>query len=182
MEIPSDEWFERINREFRANDVDVRRRPFLALDRYCKDFRVKALPFDAAPAKRIFDWFYENTKPESHQIGSLFTGAFYYDACFWAVDIPIGYGQFKLEAPDSLRGMSPRMKQDLTTVPRDAWIYALFWVDCLDYAFGFDDMNKDPTLNPFGIALLRNGDKELRAAVSQLLEHPEVAQEIWAAG
>lgn len=171
MEIPSDEWIERVNREFRANDVDVRRRPFLALDRYCTDYRVKALSFDSTPAKRIFEWFYTNTKPESHHIGSLFTGAYYYDACFWPVDIPVGYGQFKLEAPDSLRGMSSQMKQDLLTVPRDAWSYVLFWVYCLDYAFGFDDMNKSPTLNTFGTALLRNADRELRAAISQLLEH-----------
>ena len=55
MEIPSDEWLERVNREFRANDVDVRRRPFLALDRYCTDYRVKALSFDSGPTKQIFD-------------------------------------------------------------------------------------------------------------------------------
>jgi HEPN domain-containing protein len=67
--------------------------------------------------------------------------------------------------------MPPGIKQDLMTVPRDAWSYALFWVDCLDYAYGFDDVVKDASLNSFGLALLRNGDKELRAAISQLLEH-----------
>lgn len=171
MENPSDEWLDRINREFRAQNVDVRHRPVFALDRYCKDFGVQSLMFNSPQAKRIFDWFCKNTKPESHHAGSLFTGVFYYDACFWAVDIPIDYGRFQIEAPDCLRGMSSRLKQDMMSIAKDASNYLLFWVDCLDYAFGFEDMNKNTTLNSFGAALLQNGDKELRAAVSQLLEH-----------
>ena len=171
MENPPDEWLDCINHEFRAQSVDVRRRPFLALGRYCQDFKVQSLMFGSPPAKRIFDWFCENTKPESHHIDSLFAGVFYYDTCFWAVDIPIGYGRFHLEAPDCLRGMSPQLKKDMMLATKDAWSYALFWADCIDYAFGLEDLTKDSTLNSFGAALLQNGDKELRAAVSQLLEH-----------
>lgn len=171
MKIPPEDWFQWVNREFREQDVAVGQRPFLALDRYCKDFRVRALPFDAPAAKAIFDWFSSNTKPESHHIGALFTGAFYYDASFWAVDIPIGYGRFKLDAPNSLRGMPHHVKQELMTHARDAWSYVQFWVDCLDYAYGFDDIQKDPACAPFGLALLENADRELRAAISQLLEH-----------
>lgn len=171
MKIPPEEWFQQVNREFREQNVDVRRRPFLALDRYCKDFRVRALMFDSAPAKAIFEWFYSNTKPESHHIGSLFTGAFYYDACFWPVDIPAGYGQFKLEAPDSPRRMSASLKQALMSVPRDAWSYALFWADCLDYGYGFNDIQKTNGFSSFGMSLLINADRELKASISQLLEH-----------
>jgi len=127
--------------------------------------------FDSAPAKAIFEWFYSNTKPESHHIGSLFTGAFYYDACFWPVDIPAGYGQFKLEAPDSPRRMSASLKQALMSVPRDAWSYALFWADCLDYGYGFNDIQKTNGFSSFGMSLLINADRELKASISQLLEH-----------
>lgn len=171
MKIPPDEWFQQVNREFREQNIAVRQRPFLALDRYCKDFRVHALMFDSAPAKAIFDWFYSNTKPESHHIGSLFTGAFYYDACFWPVDIPVGYGQFKLEAPDSLRGMSDSLKRELMSAPKDAWSFAQFWADCLDYGYGLDDIKKANSIAPFAVSLMTNADRELRASISQLLEH-----------
>lgn len=173
MKIPDDTWLSKVNLDFRSANVDVKQRPFLALDRYCQDFGVISISFDSLAANKIFDWFQENTKPEAHHIGSMFTGAYYYDACFWPVDIPIGYGHFRLEAQDCLRGMSVKLKADLMTAPRDALRYASFWVDCLDYAYGFDEMtelNKDPA---FAFLLLKNADRELRAAVAQLLEtHP----------
>ena len=173
MKIPDENWFQQINREFREQNIDVRQRPFQALDRYCKDFNVRALMFDSAPANKIFEWFYANTKPESHHIGALFTGSFYYDTCFWPVDIPVGFGRFKLEAPDCLRGMSTNLKRELMTVPRDAWSYTLFWVDCLDYGYGFDDILQTNSFSSLGMSLLTNADRELKAAISQLLErHP----------
>lgn len=170
MQIPDDNWLAKINLDFRNENVDVKRRPFLALDKYCKDFKVFSIAIGSPAANKIFDWFQENTKPEAHHSGSMFTGVYFYDTCFWPVDIPIGYGHFHLEAPDCLRGMSDKLKADLMAVPRDAWRYASFWVDCLDYAYGFDDMaklNKDPA---FAFSLLENADRELRAAVAQLLE------------
>ncbi len=53
MEIPSDEWLERINREFQDQNIHVWRRPFLAINRYCHDFKVQALRSDSLPAKNI---------------------------------------------------------------------------------------------------------------------------------
>ena len=171
MVIPPEHWLQKINREFRGQNVSVRQRPFLALDRYCKDFKVKALTLESPPAKAIFDWFSANTKPEAHHIGPMFTGAFYYDACFWPVNIPIGFGTFKLEATDCLRSMPDILKKDLISVSQDAWSFALFFADCLDYAYGFNDICEMTNFSSFGISLLKNADKELRTAISQLFEH-----------
>ncbi len=173
MQIPDDTWLAKVNLDFRNANVDVKERPFLALDRYRKDFGLISISFDSPAANKIFDWFQENTKPEAHHIGSMFTGVYHYDACFWPVDIPIGYGHFGFEAPECLRGMSVELKANLMAVPRDAWSYASFWVHCLDYAYGFDDMTKLNKYPAFAFSLLENADRELRAAVSQLLEkHP----------
>lgn len=173
MQKPDDIWLAKVNLDFRNANVDVKQRPFLALDRYCKDFGIISISFDSPAANKIFDWFQKNTKPEAHHISSMFTGVYYYDTCFWPVDIPIGYGHFRLEAPNCLRGMSVELKADLMAGSRDAWSYSSFWVNCLDYAYGFDDMsklNKDPV---FAFSLLENADRELRSAVAQLLEkHP----------
>lgn len=170
MTMPTDEWLQQINEEFRSADVPAGRRPFEALDRYCIDYGVRGVLLGSPPANRIFEWFSANTKPEAHQIGSLFTGAYHFDSCFWAVEIPIGYGRFRLDAPDSLRGMPLSVKNSLTETPKSAWDYVEFWADCVDYAFGVDDILKTTSL-PFARSLVENGDRELRAAVAQLLEH-----------
>lgn len=57
------------------------------------------------------------------------------------------------------------------SVPADAWHYAQFWADCIDYAYGFDDIQKTNSFSPFGMSLLVNADRELKASISQLLEH-----------
>jgi HEPN domain-containing protein len=174
MQIPDDIWIAKVNLDFRNENIDIKSRAFLALDRYCKEFSVISISFDSPIAKKIFGWFQENTKPEAHHIGFMFTSVYYYDACFWPVDIPIiSGGHFRIESLEYLRGMPVNLKTDLMSVPRDAWSYALFYVDCQDYAYGFDDMiklNRDPV---FALSLLENANRELRSAVSQLLEnHP----------
>jgi hypothetical protein len=170
--IPPEDWLHTLNRKFREGDVDVRQRPFLALDHYCKDFRVISLSFDSPPAKAIFEWFSAHSKPQAHEIGSLFKGAFYYDSCFWPVDIFIGYGTFELNALTSLQSMSDSMKAELMSIPNVAWSYVLTWADTADYGYGIDDLDKTlPVDATYARSLLENADRELRAAVAQLLEH-----------
>ena len=172
MTTPTEEWFQTLNRKFREQDTDVRQRPFLALDSYCKDFNVKALAMNSAPAKAIFDWFYSNTKPEAHHIGSLFTGVYYYDTCFWPLDVFITYGSVTMDALASLQSMSASMKEAVMSVPNDAWSYIYTWANSVDYAYGFDDMEKMlPAEAVYARSLLANADRELRAAIAQLLEH-----------
>lgn len=171
MISPPESWLNALNVEFRAQNIDVRQRPFLALDRYCKDFHAKALAFNSQPATTIFDWFVANTKAEAHQVGSLFKGVYYYDSCFWQVDIFIGYGKIELDATESLQSMSAAMKAEMMSTPSDAWTYVLTWADSVDYGYGFDDMQTTLSNNRYAQSLLANGDRELRAAIAQLLEH-----------
>ena len=132
LNAPPEDWLRSLNRKFRECDIHVRRRPFLALDQYCKDFGLVAVAFDSTPAKTIFDWFTANTKAGTHQIGSLFTGVFYYDSCFWPVDVFIGGGQLQLNAVDSLQAMTDPMKSELMSRPETAWPYVLTWANSVD--------------------------------------------------
>lgn len=171
MLIPPETWLIDLNRKFREQDVHVRRRPFLAIDHYCKDFNVTAVAFDSPSAKAIFDWFYANTKTEAHQIGTLFTGAFYFDSCFWPVDVLTGYGRYELNALESLQAMSEQLKRELMSIPEAAWAYALNWADSVDYGYGIDDLDKALDVDAiFARSLLENADRELRSAIAQLLE------------
>ncbi len=169
---PPEDWLRSLNRKFRECDIHVRRRPFLALDQYCKDFGLVAVAFDSTPAKTIFDWFTGNTQAGTHQIGSLFTGVFYYDSCFWPVDVFIGGSQLQLNAVDSLQAMTDPMKSELMSRPETAWPYVLTWANSVDYGYGIDDLLKTlPADQALARSLLENADRELRAAVAQLLEH-----------
>ncbi len=167
-----DEWLTNLNRDFRTQGVDVGQRPFLALKKYCQDFKIYHLAFNSDTANAIFDWFYSNTKREAHHIGSLFTGAFYYDTCFWPVDIFVGYGTgTHLESLPSLQSMPDPIKAEMMAVPRDAWSYTIAWAHSLDYAYGLDDMRKTlPAESRYALSLLENADRELRAATAQLFE------------
>ena len=172
LTVPPEDWLRSLNRRFRERDIHVRRRPFLALEQYCTDFGVVAVAFDSTPAKAIFDWFTANTKAEAHQIRSLFTGVFYFDSCFWPVDVFIGYGQCQLNALESLQAMANPMKHELMSRPETAWPYVLTWANGVDYGYGIDDLHKTlPADAVLAWSLLENADRELRAAVAQLLEH-----------
>jgi len=48
--------------------------------------------------------------------------------------------------------------------------YILSWVDCLDYAYGYDDIFKLKSFNELATNFIRSAHKELEATVSLLLE------------
>lgn len=172
LNTPPEDWLRSLNHKFRERDIHVRRRPFLALEQYCKDFGLVAVAIDSTPAKAIFNWFTANTKEGTHQIGFLFTGVFYYDSCFWPVDVFIGYGQLQLNAVDSLQAMTGPMKSELMLRPETAWPYVLTWANSVDYGYGIDDLLKTLSADEILVrSLLENADRELRAAGAQLLEH-----------
>lgn len=105
-------------------------------------------------------------------MGSLFTGVFYYDSCFWPVDVFVGYGQYQLNALDSLQAMASPTKDELMSRPETAWPYVLTWANSVDYGYGIEDLDKTlPADAVLARSLLENADRELRAAVAQLLEH-----------
>lgn len=124
---------------------------------------------DAPIAKSILDWFYKHSAPGSHAIGSMFTGAFYFDAYFWPMHIPVGYGTFSISAFDCLETMPEAVKEFLAKNQQDAKNLALYWIDCCDYAYGFDELQKTNKLDSRAFVFLNNGDRELRGAVAQLL-------------
>jgi hypothetical protein len=168
--IPSEEWLKKINEKLRREDVHPKARPFLAIKDFSKEFNYPFLDFTSDEARTIFNWFSENTKPGSHAIGSMYKGVYYFDSCFWSVNIPLGYGkQFCVNALDSLQ-MPDNLKQQLESSSRECWKFMSLWVDCCDYAYGFDDILKLKSFNELASNFIRSADKELQATVSLLLE------------
>jgi len=94
-----DGWLQSTNARYRSEEIPHRHRPFKALSDFSREFNCS---IDLAPptANTIFEWFEAHSQPGSHAVGALFTGAFYFDACFWPLYIPLGYGTFTLNALD----------------------------------------------------------------------------------
>lgn len=176
-QLISDEWLSSANRRYRAKSLPAKRRPFEALLDYTRE-RHGAISFSAPAAERVFRWFKERTAPGADRIGALFTGSFFYDAQFWSVTIPIGYGNVRLDAFESLETMPSAVKIELSRDPDELKTYLLYWIDCVDYAFGYDDIRKFDALSERSMALMKNADHELRGAidlVSDLHPNPRAA-------
>lgn len=161
-------WLKSTNARYRADDLPPRHRPFRALSDFSRDFRC-SISLDSPLAKSIFNWFYEHSQTGAHAVGSLFTGAFYYDACFWPLYIPIGYGTFSLNPLDCLKTMPQSIKEHISEDPEDVWGLARYWADCCDYAYGFEDIINQDKLNSRALAFIQSGDQELAGAIAQLL-------------
>ena len=75
----TDAWLGEANERYRHLQIPPIGRPFKALS----ELSTKSGPiaFDLPVAAKVFSWFQANTKPGSHSIGAMFSGAFFFDAC-----------------------------------------------------------------------------------------------------
>src|SRR5689334_9624564 len=97
MSQPTEEWLQNINARFRSQNVPPKQRPWLAWQQWTKETR-QTLSLGDDALRRIFSWFEHNTRAGSQYIGPFYTGAFYYDSCFWPVIIPLVFGRVQLNA------------------------------------------------------------------------------------
>ena len=159
---------QRLNERYRAEDIPPMRRPWLALSELSNNYGVK-ISVPSPGAKLIFEWFQQNTKCVSHNIGPLFKGVYFFDASFYPVIIPFFVGTVSLDPMNSLE-MPDVLKHQLRLDATEWSIYMAYWVDCLDFAVGSHSKEYLSSLPPLGRAFLDNGVKELQAVISQLLE------------
>jgi len=170
---PTEEWLIAINEKFRKEDIPPKGRPFLALESFYKEFKCSIVPSETINI--IFEWFYKNTKEGTHSIGPLYRGVYYFDSCFWPVYILQQFGQCKINAFDSLQTMPINFKEQIKADKKQSWDFVLLWVNCLDYAWGYEDIIVQNKFQGLALNFIKSADKELRATASLLLqETPEV--------
>ncbi len=163
--IPSEDWLKQINEKLRREDVHRDSRTFIAIKEFAKDFNYPFLDLTSDEARAICKWFSENTKSRE-----MYKGAYYFDSCFWSVKVYILPGnQFGINPFDSLQ-MPENLKQQLQSDSREFWSFMFLWVDCCDYAYGFDDILKLKSFNELATNFIGSAHKELQATVSLLLE------------
>lgn len=161
---------EQINEELRKEDIDPRTRPLEAMRRLAKELN-RSIVIPSEDAELIFDWFARHSKPEIHTIGHFYRGAYYYDATFWTVSIPLIFGSVKVDVFQSLSEMPDSIKKVIKSDRETTTNYVLFWADCIDFAYGFDTLQRELNRDKFGLQLLCAGYEELSTSVSLLLEH-----------
>lgn len=166
---PTEEWLTAINEKFRREDVPPKARPFLALEAFSKEFNCSiAIPSETANI--IFEWFYKNTKYGSHNVGPLYRGVYYFDSCFWPVYILNQFGKCQINAFDSLEFMPVKLREQIKADKKQSWDFVLLWVNCLDYAWGYEDIIDGSKFQGLALNFIKSADKELRATVSLLLQ------------
>jgi hypothetical protein len=167
-------WLTLVNARYRQEEIPPGHRPFKALSDFAKEFNCSfmLLSPDLKPnqfTQSIFDWFAANSKPGSQTLEPLFTGAFYFDSCFWPLNIPKAWGTVGLNPLVSLEEMPQNLKDQTIKSNADYLSLCLYWINCIDYAYGIDSILKESKLQSTTLTFLQNGQRELIGAVAQLL-------------
>jgi hypothetical protein len=173
------EWLEAFNERMGREGVPHLGRPLRAWSEWCRESG-ESLEIGDPKAQQIFEWFEGRSPAGSLFPASVFTGAFYFDAYFWPVCIPMVYGTHSLSASDSLASMPAITKTKLFANPEDLGSFKALWADCLDYGQGLLSLNreaapasvldagqKEPP-GSFWRGLVISGDRMLRSAVEDL--------------
>jgi hypothetical protein len=173
----TDDWLEKLNQQLSENDVPHNQRPWLAWIEW-SNYSGTSIGFDDAAVRKIFAWFEKNTKAGLQYIGPLYTGAFYYDACFWPVFIPVVLGRVQLNLRDSLKTMPDKTVDRLWRSQNELMQFAHFWANCVDYAFGISSIAENDSSPFFARELFQSSDQQLTATVTLLLEKKPNAKAI----
>jgi hypothetical protein len=104
-------WLIAANARYREQDLPPKQRPFQAMLDFTGEFNC-SLTHDSPLTRAVFDYFYRNSAPGAHRVGSLFRGAFYFDACFWPVEMPLIFGQVQLPTAVYWRSACPFERTD----------------------------------------------------------------------
>ena len=163
-----EEWLERFNRKLSEKGIPHARRPFDAISEWTKEHHC-SITLDSPTAKFVFQWFEAHSPTGSHAIGSLFDGAFYFDAYFWKISVPVGFGTFQLNALDSIENFPDFLRNQLAADRWQLTNYVSLWVDVTDYGYGIHDL-RGGKLSGFAGQLASSADRELRATVRLLTE------------
>jgi hypothetical protein len=172
--IPED-WLKACNERLSMAGVPHKSRPWRALLEWGKETGSQFELVGSPMADAVFQWFYDRSPAGAHLVGPAFSGAFFYDVAFWEVGIPMGYGRCRLDARDSLIGMPNKVQETLYRNAPQLNEYICVWTDCVDYAYGWLDLDVDRRAG-FGPQLLTSADGLLRTAATQLCQTPPAMQ------
>ena len=168
-----EEWLVLANQRYKEAGVDHAARPWKAVSEYSIEFQHSFIMGRSGPDEFIFEWFKQRSKNGTREIGSLYESAFYYDACFWSLRIPVGFGSFCLSLEACIGEMPEPLKRELS---KEMEVDAVFprrllehWSNCIDYAYGIGDLAEGDIFEEHALTRLESADQDIRAANQLLL-------------
>jgi hypothetical protein len=167
MTIP-ETWLEEANRRMGQEGTPYHQRPFRALEEWSEANNC-TIVFGSELYEKVLAWFCRNSPLEAHHTGPQYEGAFYYDAYFWRVSIPIAYGSVELNPWDSLRDIPETVSARLRSDTGSALEFIALWADCMDYGFGRGDILASYP-SSFGKTLFASANDHLDSTVALLRE------------
>jgi hypothetical protein len=166
----SEEWLDAFNKDAEEKGIPHIQRPWAAISEWTRQNRCSVV-FGSQVANNVFAWFDARSPEGSHAIGALYTGAFLFDSYFWKVSVPLMYGSPKFNLLDFIRDMPVSTKERLRSQREVVTQFAFFGADCVDYAYGMDDVRNGgatAALPLFAIQLSSSADGYLRGTVDLL--------------
>lgn len=161
-------WLEKFNKAAADKEMPYHQRPFHALLAWTEENKCSVI-LSSDFSNKVEAWFLRHSPPSAHNIGSLFTGVYFYDGHCWRVAIPLAYGSVRLDPWSSLVEMPETIAAKLRQEP-PSWVdFLSVWADCVDYAFGRDDLFATAP-DGFAKQLFTSANQQLDATVSLLLE------------
>ena len=119
-------WLRAANLRYRKLGMPAKQRPIEAIKELVQEHSISG-DYAGPAAKAVFEWFENETKLRSQTFGSLFTGAYFFDASFFPLAIPITFGSPKVDPFSSLTGMPELMIDDIREDPQEAASLVKHW-------------------------------------------------------
>lgn len=171
-------WIESKNEELRKLDVPVERRPYIILRNWSAETGMLFMGRDSKMAEDVFTW-YEEKYTDVKSISGEFKSVFYIDSEFWQLSIPIIYGTVKVDPFACLVNMPNSLKDELFANADCAQDYISFWVDCMDYAYGFQHILSSDKINPDGLPFFKAADQNLKLATTHFYNRVNNSVVVW---
>jgi hypothetical protein len=128
-------WLAELNERMSREGIPHAGRPIRALMEW-STFARCSLDFASPAAEVVFKWFSDRSPAGSHDVLPVFIGALFYDATFWPVEVPMGYGAYRLDGRHAARSMPDPVWANMCRSRRDLAVFVELWADCLDYTYG----------------------------------------------
>ena len=161
-------WLVNRNREYSQTGIPHIRRPWDAM----RDLSIQSgssISLGSPICDQVFSWFEKNSPPGSHDIGTVYEGAFFLDSAFWQVRVGLLIGAAQIDPLGSLPTMPHMLKHQLATSKAAYHEYIGYWCDCWDFIYGFEALAQSEGTDDRFWKLVKAGYDELRGAVSLLL-------------
>lgn len=163
---PTEAWLLAANARYRGADIPPKQRPAQAWREYAVEHGL-ALDMRHPITIRIFAWFRARSTPSSAAVGPFFRGAFFWDAMFWPLDVPVIFGTVRINVLERLPTMPPQLKAELAQDERALEDLVTCCASAIDCALSVEEVRTSST--GFPRELLQSGCRELTASAAILL-------------